>query len=89
MLLISPLAVTGGAVTGRDLSGAISVSQLMFHKAPSCPADFNQDGFLDFFDYDGFVGAFESGGPGADFNQDGFLDFFDYDGFVQAFEVGC
>jgi hypothetical protein len=59
-----------------------------------CPPDINEDGFIDFFDYDAFVGCFESGeGCGrfnvGDFNQDGFTDFFDYMGFVEAFEVGC
>ena len=58
-----------------------------------CPADFNADGFLDFFDYDDFVNCFESGtcgdGRSADFNSDGFVDFFDYDDFVSAFETGC
>jgi len=58
-----------------------------------CPADFNRDGFLDFFDYDDFVTCFETGGCGgggsADFNGDGFVDFFDYDDFVSAFETGC
>jgi hypothetical protein len=55
-----------------------------------CPADFNCDSFLDFFDYDEFVTAFETGGGlDADFNGDGFVDFFDYDDFVLAFETGC
>ena len=58
-----------------------------------CPADFNEDGFLDFFDYDGYVNCFESGacppGQTADFNGDGFVDFFDYDAYVAAFEAGC
>jgi hypothetical protein len=55
-----------------------------------CGADFNGDGFLDFFDYDAFVTAFETGGGlEADFNGDGFVDFFDYDDFVAAFEAGC
>jgi hypothetical protein len=54
-----------------------------------CPPDFNLDGFLDFFDYDAFVTAFETGDPRADFNQDGFADFFDYNDFVGAFESGC
>jgi hypothetical protein len=57
-----------------------------------CRADFNADGFLDFFDYDEYVACFEgSGSPGcdADFNNDGFADFFDYDDFVEAFEAGC
>ena len=58
-----------------------------------CTADFNGDGFLDFFDYDDFVSCYEFGScpPGrtADFNGDGFADFFDYDDFVAAFEAGC
>ncbi len=55
-----------------------------------CRPDFNCDGFLDFFDYDAFVQAFETGGGlDADFNGDGFVDFFDYDDFVAAFELGC
>ena len=54
-----------------------------------CFADFNCDGFLDFFDYDAFVAAFETGDTRADYNRDGFLDFFDYDDFVTAFETGC
>jgi hypothetical protein len=57
-----------------------------------CPsADFNGDGFTDFFDYDDYVACFEgAGAPGcnADFNGDGFIDFFDYDAYVFAFE-GC
>jgi hypothetical protein len=59
---------------------------------PGCAADFNGDGFLDFFDYDAFVACFEGGtcgGGSADFNGDGFVDFFDYDGFVGVFEAGC
>jgi hypothetical protein len=59
----------------------------------TCPADFNADGFLDFFDYDDFVACFETGvcppNASADFNEDGFADFFDYDAFVASFESGC
>ncbi len=57
-----------------------------------CEADFNRDGFLDFFDFDDFVVCFEGGAcppdRSADFNGDGFADFFDYDDFVIAFEAG-
>ena len=52
-------------------------------------ADFNNDGFLDFTDFDAFVAAFESEGAGADFNNDGFIDFTDFDAFVAAFEAAC
>ena len=58
-----------------------------------CTADFNCDGFLDFFDYDDYVNCFETascpGGRTADFNGDGFADFFDYDAYVEAFQIGC
>ncbi len=58
-----------------------------------CRGDFNNDGFVDFFDYDAFVLCFETGacppGGDADFNDDGFADFFDYDDFVARFEAGC
>jgi len=61
--------------------------------APSCPADFNLDGFVDFFDFDDFVSCFEGGacppGQDADFNNDNFVDFFDFDDFTLAFETGC
>lgn len=54
-----------------------------------CPADLNCDEFLDFFDYNEFVEAFELGDLKADFDRDGFLDYFDFDLFSQAFEAGC
>jgi hypothetical protein len=60
---------------------------------PPCPADFNGDGFIDFFDYDAFVNCFDVNfcppGKTADMNGDGFTDFFDYDAYVEAFQTGC
>jgi lysophospholipase L1-like esterase len=58
-------------------------------RAFGCVADFNHDGFADFFDYDAFVTAFEGGDTSADTTCDGFVDFFDYDVFILAFEAGC
>jgi hypothetical protein len=58
----------------------------------ACDADFNGDGFLDFFDYSDYVACFEGNcppGKNADFNGDGFTDFFDYSDYVAAFEAGC
>ena len=58
-----------------------------------CGADYNGDGFADFFDFDDFVSCFEGSacppGQTADFNGDGFADFFDLDDFISAFESGC
>ncbi len=66
---------------------------LVIDLTPPCPADFNGDGFVDFFDFDDYVACFEGiacpPGKTADFNNDGFVDFFDYDDFVAAFETGC
>ncbi len=74
------------AVVSNDCEPVVSDSASL----TVCAADFNCDGFLDFFDYDEFVTAFETGGGlEADFNRDGFVDFFDYDDFVLAFETGC
>ncbi len=55
----------------------------------SCPADFNSDGAVDFFDYLDFVQAFADSSSAADFNHDAVIDFFDYLDFVQAFSLGC
>lgn len=61
--------------------------------SPSCRADFNEDGFVDGFDYDDFVSCFEGDRcprfMNPDFTGDGFVDGFDYDAFVRAFEEGC
>ena len=63
------------------------------YRTTFCPADFNHDGSVDFFDYDAFVICFEGGacppGTTADFDGDGTVDFFDYDAFVVAFETPC
>jgi hypothetical protein len=81
------------AATADTGEGAAPIVDIGAHEfVGGCQADFNGDGFLDFFDYDDFVSCFEGAGtPGcdADFNGDGFVDFFDYDDFVAAFEQGC
>jgi hypothetical protein len=79
----------GGGGTFEILSGFWAVR----NNPPPCPADFNDDGFLDFFDYIDYVECFENSicppGKTADFNGDGFVDFFDYADFVLGFETGC
>jgi hypothetical protein len=79
----------GGAASANFGAGSITLTC----ETPTCNADFNGDGFLDFFDYDDYVNCFETGtcpqGRSADFNGDGFIDFFDYDDFVLAYENGC
>jgi hypothetical protein len=66
----------GGDVTAFDVGGG-------------CPADFNGDNQIDFFDYLDFAQAFNDEDPTADFNGDNQIDFFDYLDFAQAFDEGC
>jgi hypothetical protein len=89
------LEMTNAAGVSRSRGATVTVSG----GDPVCPADFNRDGFIDFFDFADFTGCFE-GLPGScpadrhpdlapDFNADGFVDFFDYLDFTAAFESGC
>lgn len=69
-----------------------STGRVIIRWGETCPADFNHDDFVDFFDYDAFVACFTGDcepGASSDFNDDGFTDFFDYDQFVEAFTAGC
>ncbi len=54
-----------------------------------CPANFNCDNAVDFFDYLDFVSAFAALNSEADFNRDGVVDQADYLDFVQAFASNC
>lgn len=87
------LAINGASVDAGTLAPYSNLWYSFTVGEPACPADFNEDGFVDGFDYDDFVACFEGtacpAGTTADFNQDGFADGFDYDDFVSAFEVGC
>ncbi|MEK6701194.1 MAG: hypothetical protein AABZ53_02950 [Planctomycetota bacterium] len=100
--------ITGATVTGTfsqlilpSMPGGLAMEVrydadrvvLVVVEAMGCPADFDGDTTVDFFDYDAFVACFEgqSCPPGktADFDGDGSADFFDYDAFVVAFETPC
>jgi len=78
---------------GRSEGEVTAAAEWVRDALASCRADFDGDGFVDFFDFDAFAGCFEGGGcpdgRSADFDGDGFVDFFDFDAFVAAFEQGC
>jgi predicted esterase len=86
---------TGTSVTESD--GVVVVAGLNIPRDPDrirlilrvCPADFNLDATVDFFDYLDFVAAFDANDPSADFNRDGSIDFFDYLDFVALFDRPC
>jgi len=54
-----------------------------------CPADFTDDGVLDFFDISAFLTLFINQDPTSDMNNDGSFDFFDISTFLAAFSDGC
>jgi len=56
---------------------------------PSCRADLNHDGGVDFADLQYFLSLFAVGSLHADLNGDGLLDFYDIQTFLILFSQGC
>ena len=56
---------------------------------PTCYADCDASGGLDFFDFLCFQDAFAAGEPYADCDGSGNLDFFDFLCFQDEFALGC
>ncbi|QOJ00509.1 MAG: hypothetical protein HRU70_08410 [Phycisphaeraceae bacterium] len=97
-IYLANLAFTDEALPDADAAalGGPSARGIFYPRPtvpPACPPDFNDDGFLDFFDLDAYVACFEGlecpQGKDADYNTDGFVDFFDLDAFTADFEAGC
>jgi probable HAF family extracellular repeat protein len=85
-LLVARAINNHGDIVGY---GTLNGRTKAFLLTPTCTADFNQDGQLDFFDYLDFAIGFSEDSLLADFNRDGQIDFFDYLDFAQAFAAGC
>ncbi len=87
----TPVPIVRTMLRGWNLPNGFEVGAITY--VGPCDADFNGDGFTDFFDFDAFVACFEGSscppGRNADQNDDGFVDFFDLDEFVADFESGC
>lgn len=82
-----PLVVDGTELGTVIVTG--TATMVATADAPTCPADLNGDGQLDFFDISSFLTAFGLQEPIADFNNDGAWDFFDISGFLSAYSDGC
>jgi hypothetical protein len=82
----------GVSPNGRFIVGGTNSEQAFVIDLGACTADFNQDGFVDFFDYTEFVECFEDSvcppWRTADFNGDNFVDFADFDEYVNMYEAG-
>lgn len=69
---------------GGELRGQIKIPF-----QPYCPADFNDDRFVNGDDFDDWATLFENGATSADLNFDGFVNGDDFDFFAEHFESGC
>ncbi|MCL4221682.1 MAG: hypothetical protein KJZ65_09990 [Phycisphaerales bacterium] len=90
--------VIGGLPAGDNLG---EVSNINFNnvagtqyvnlmaQAPSCPADTNNDGVLNFFDVQTFLAWFSAHDDRADFIDDNVFNFFDVQNFLAQFSAGC
>ncbi|MBL4809490.1 MAG: matrixin family metalloprotease [Phycisphaerales bacterium] len=79
-------------IDGDNTNATQTYSMLTFFATldvPTCAADMNGDGVLDFFDISAFLTAFSNQDPAADFSDDGAFDFFDISAFLTAFGAGC
>lgn len=56
---------------------------------PPCPADFDDNSFVNGDDFDSFVQEFVDGAPIADFDSNGFVNGNDFDQFTEHFIAGC
>ncbi len=82
-----PLVVDGselGQVIFNGLATMVAVADI-----PSCAADLNGDGSLNFLDVSAFLAAFGNQDPVADFTMDGQYNFLDVSAFLAAFGNGC
>ena len=80
----------GGNITS-PLQGQSTIDNVEYtpFDPDDCPADFVEDGVMNFFDIAIFLSAFNAQDPSADFTSDGNWNFFDISAFLFAFNAGC
>lgn len=97
----SPCINAGNAAFSVDPAGFFVLSDQRHQPRPqgspdigavevACPADFNQDGVLNFFDISAFVTAYNNQDPRADLAAPfGTFNFFDIAAFIAFYNAGC
>ncbi|MFG0300642.1 MAG: GC-type dockerin domain-anchored protein [Phycisphaerales bacterium JB047] len=86
--VLQPGANTVTIVAVED-SGNTNILTETVTLGSACPADFTNDGMLNFFDVSAFLSAFSAQASSADLNGDGQYNFFDVSAFLSAFSAGC
>ncbi len=62
----------------------------VFIAVAPCPADYNNDGSLNYFDVSAFINGFTNQDARADYDaHDGVFNFFDINAFITEFQAGC
>lgn len=84
-----PSADNLGEVSAIDFNAIAGTQYVNLMAEADCRADVNDDGSLNFFDVQTFLGWFAAGDLRADFVADGNLNFFDVQTFLGEFAAGC
>ena len=75
-----------GQVIGPE---AVTEARRYFRGLKSCPADFEGDGSVDFFDISKFLKAYMANDQIADMTMDNQVDVSDIFSFIDAMNTGC
>ncbi len=70
-------------------AGGSGAAYALVISPPTCRADLNGDGIVDFFDVQRLLSLYASGNPGADITGDGIIDFFDIQALLSLYAAGC
>ncbi len=77
-----------GDMNGDGVVDALDIA--IINAAIDCLADFNNDGFVNFFDISAFIAAYNAQDPRADIAAPfGVFNFFDISAFIGAYNAGC
>lgn len=82
-------AVKALTIHVRDVDGFAMLRPVVPDEPVGCPADFNGDALVNFFDVQAFLNAFSAHDDSADLNADGVWNFFDVQMFLNVFSAGC
>ncbi len=81
---------TLSVIIKRNTGIGDELSDDVFIAATPCPADYNNDGVLNYFDVSGFINGYSNQEARADYDgHDGVFDFFDVNQFLAAYNAGC